>query len=395
MLLFDLQWLLFGFLLLLVAAVSVAVWLDRRRRKGAWEALPGVEEVRPVLERAPFGWLVLEGVRTCRYANPYACRLLGLASPPCQLPDTAWAHLLNEDRVAARLEAGIEGRYRSSVSLPSDQVVRWWVASWDDPSTGLRQAQPSGPEHCLDLVFLLDVTTQQRAEQAARFLLSDLSHELRTPLATILTHLEVLRLPDIPEDIGRQSLYLLKREAQRMARLVNDMLELGRLETSAEIERRPVSVLTVVEQAIAQIAPQAEGRETVISLEADAPLPLVVGNADRLKQVFLNLLNNAVTYSRPGGRVMVSLQREREGIACAVSDTGPGIPAEHLPHVTRRFYRAVPQGEGGSGLGLALVKEILRRHQSRLEIESQTEGEETGTCVRFVLPVLPEEEVER
>ena len=375
MLLIDLQWLIFGILLLLVAAVSVAVWLARRRRrKGSWESLPGTEEVRPVLERAPFGALVLEDVRTCCYANSYACRLLGLASPPCQLPETAWVHLLNEDRVAARLEAGTEGRYRSSVSLPSDQAVRWWVAPWSE----------------LDLVFLLDVTAQQRAEQAARFLLSDLSHELRTPLATILTHLQVLHLPDISTEIGQQSLHLLKEEAQRMARLVNDMLELGRLETSAEIERRPVSLLTV-EQATAQIAPQAEEREIAVSLEADAPLPLVVGNADRLKQLFLNLLNNAVTYSRPGDKVMVSLRREREGIACAVSDTGPGIPAEHLPHVTRRFYRAVPQG-GGSGLGLALVKEILRRHQSRLEIESQTEGEETGTCVRFVLPVLPEEE---
>ncbi len=380
MLLFDLQWLLFGFLLLLVAAVAVAVWLDRRqRRKRAWDALPGAEEMRPVLESAPFGWLVLEGHHTCRYVNPYARRLLGLASPPCELPETVWVHLLDEDRVAARLEAGIEGRYRSSVSLSPDQAVRWWV-------------DPCGD---LDLVFLLDVTAQQRAEQAARFLLSDLSHELRTPLATILTHLQVLFLPDISIEIGQQSLRLLKEEAQRMARLVNDMLELGRLETSAEIERRPVDLLTVVEQAIAQIAPQAEEREIVVSLEADAPLPLVVGNADRLKQVFLNLIDNAVTYSRPGDRVVVSLRREREGIACAVSDTGPGIPAEHLPHVTRRFYRAVPQGEGGSGLGLALVKEILRRHQSRLEIESQTEGEETGTCVHFVLPVLPEEEVER
>ena len=376
MLLFDLQWLLFGFLLLLVAAVAVAVWLDRRqRRKGDWEALPGVEEVRPVLERAPFGWLVLEGLRTCRYANPYACRLLGLASLPCQLPETAWVHLLNEDRVAARLEAGIGGHYRSSVSLSSDQVVRWWVTPWGG----------------LDLVFLLDVTTQQRAEQAARFLLSDLSHELRTPLATILTHLQVLRLPDIPEDIGRQSLHLLKGEARRMARLVNDMLELGRLETTVELERRPVDLLALVEEVVAQVTPQAEEREMRLSLEADAPLPPVVGDPDRLRQVFLNLLNNAITYSHPGDRVVVSLQREREGIACAVCDNGPGISAEHLPYLTRRFYRGVPQGEGGSGLGLALVKEILRRHQSRLEIESQTEGEETGTCVRFVLPPLPEE----
>jgi two-component system phosphate regulon sensor histidine kinase PhoR len=378
MLLFDLQWLLFGFLLLLVAAMAAAIWLDRRWRREREAVFLDPERGRAVLERAPFGLLVLDGPRACRYANSYACRLLELASPPCWLPETAWVHLLNEDRVAARLEAGIEGRYRS-VSLPSDQVVRWWVAPWGD----------------LDLVFLLDVTAQQRAEQAARLLLSDLSHELRTPLATILTHLQVLLLPDISTEIGQQSLRLLKEEAQRMARLVNDMLELGRLETSAEIERRPVELLTVVEEAIVQIAPQAEEREIALSLEADAPLPLVLGDADRLKQVFLNLLDNAVKYSRPGDRAVVSLRRVREGIACAVCDTGPGIPAEHLPHVTRRFYRAVPQGEGGSGLGLALVKEILRRHQSRLEIESHTEGEERGTCVRFVLPVLPEEEAKR
>lgn len=374
MLLFDLQWLLFGFLLLLITAGVVAVWLDRRRRKGAWRGLPGGEEARQVLERAPFGVLVLEGHCTCRYANPYARRLLGLPSLPCPLPEMAWAHFLNEDRTAARLEAGIEGRYRSSVPLPLEQVGRWWVTPWGD----------------LDLVFLLDITTQQRAEQAAQFLISDLSHELRTPLATILTHLQVLLLPNISTEIGQQSLRILKAEAQRMARLVSDMLELGRLETSVEMECRPVNLLTVVEQTIAQIAPLAEERKIAVSLEADTPLPLVLGNADRLKQVFLNLLDNAVRYSRPGDRAVVSLERAEEGILCIIRDTGPGIPAEHLPHVTRRFYRAVPQGEGGSGLGLALVKEILRRHGSRLEIESQTEREETGTCVRFVLPVLPE-----
>lgn len=96
-----------------------------------------------------------------------------------------------------------------------------------------------------------------------------------------------------------------------------------------------------------------------------------------------------IKYSRPGDRVIVSLGQADEGITCSVCDTGPGIPAEHLPHVTRRFYRAAPQEIEGSGLGLALVEEILRRHQSRMEIESCTEGEETGTQVRFVLPVLP------
>ncbi len=125
-------------------------------------------------------------------------------------------------------------------------------------------------------------------------------------------------------------------------------------------------------------------------MQAQTPLPLVVGQEDRLLQVFLNLLDNAVKYSRPGDRAVVSLAQTEGGVECVVRDTGPGIPAEHVPHVTRRFYRAAPQKIEGSGLGLALVEEILRRHQSHLEIESHTEGEETGTRVRFVLPVLPE-----
>jgi two-component system phosphate regulon sensor histidine kinase PhoR len=199
--------------------------------------------------------------------------------------------------------------------------------------------------------------------------------------------LEILQLPDIFTETGQQSLRLLKTETQRMSRLVHRMLELGRLETSAEIELGPIALLGVVERAVAQMTPEAEERQIALSLQADTPLPLVLGNADYLLQVFLNLLDNGCKYSRSGDRVEVSLQRSPDGVACAVCDTGPGIPAEHLPHVTRRFYRADRRGVEGSGLGLALVKEILRRHQSRLEIESHAEGEETGTCARFVLPV--------
>ncbi|HIP96836.1 MAG TPA: hypothetical protein EYH32_06425, partial [Anaerolineae bacterium] len=231
MLVLDLRWLLFGFLLVLIAAVTVAIWLDRRLRR---RALPSMGAMLPVLERAPFGWLVLDEELTCRYANPYACRLLGLSLPIGPLPDEEWVYLLDDDRAMAR-EMPAMGRYRN-ISLPSKQIVRWWVTPLDD----------------LAVVFLLDVTAQQRAEQAARFLISDLSHELRTPIATILTHIEVLRLPNISEEIGQQSLHLLKEETRRMVRLVNDMLELGRLETSAEIERRPVDLLSLVEEAKAQ-----------------------------------------------------------------------------------------------------------------------------------------------
>lgn len=380
MLLLDLRWLFFGFLLLLIAAMALAIWLDRSlRQRRQDKALPGISDMQPVLERAPFGLLVLEDLRVCRYANPYARRLLGLERPHDRLPDADWVHLLDEDRVMARREMAVTGRYRS-VALHGEQFVQWWVTPWGR----------------VDMIFLFDTSASQRAEQAARFLISDLSHELRTPLATLLTHLEVLRLPQIPPETHQQSIQLMQLEAKRMARLLHDLLEIGRLETSAEIERRPVNLSALVEEAMAQVAPQAEDRQIALSLQADTPLPLVVGDADRLKQVFLNLLDNAVRYCRPGDRVMISLQQDAlgEGIACAVCDTGPGIPAEHLPHVTRRFYRVASGEVEGSGLGLTLVEEILRRHGSRLEIESRSEGEETGTCVRFVLPALPVGEAE-
>ena len=366
----DLQQLLFGALLVLIGAVVVAIWLDRwwRRRRGM-EAPFDAEEMRLAVERAPYGVLLLEGSHTCRYANPYAQELLELATPPCPLPEAEWVHLLNEDRLAARVEV-TGGRYRI-VSLPSERVVRWWVV----------------PRENQDLVFLLDVTAHQRAEQAAQRLLSGLAHELRTPLGTILTHLEVLRLPDISKEIGQRSLEMLKGETKRMARLVNQMLELGHLETLLELERRPIDLLPLVEDVMRQVAPQAEEKEIEVSLEAEAALPPVLGAADRLHQVFLNLLENALLYSRRGDRVVISLRRVPEGVECVVRDTGPGIPREHLPHITRPFYRAAPQAVPGSGLGLAIVEEVLRRHGSRLEIESWTEGPETGTRVRFVLPV--------
>ena len=291
------------------------------------------------------------------------------------LPDEDWYPLLHTDRETARRAVTTTGRY-SNVSLPSNQAVRWWVVPWQD----------------LDVVYLVDVTAQQRAEQASSYLLSDLSHELRTPLATILTHLEVLLLPDLDPEIEERSLQLLKTEARRMARLVNDMLELGRLETSVEIEQRPVDLLVIAEQAVARVAPRAREREIALSLRADLPLAAVVGDRDRLLQVLLNLLDNAIKYSMPGDQVEVAVQRRGDAAECSVRDTGPGISPEHLPQVTRRFYRAAPQGVEGSSLGLALVKEILRRHGSQLEIHSEVEGESTGTRVSFSMPLLAEEE---
>jgi two-component system phosphate regulon sensor histidine kinase PhoR len=366
MLFLDLRWLLFFLLLALLAAIWVTARLARTRLSPAAR----LDASWAALERAPFALLVLAGSQAYRYANALARLWLDLPTPSGTLPRADWTLLLEQDRATAASETAPSSRY-STVPLPSGQVIRWWITRWQETT----------------IVLMLDVTAQRRAEQAAGRLFSDLSHELRTPLATILTHLEVLLLDDLSSQIRERSLGLLKTETQRMARLINDMLELGRLETSADIARRPLDLLALTEQAIAQIAPQAQERTIALSLQADPPLPFVLGDRDRLLQVLLNLLDNAVKYGRPGDRVHVSLRRERETLCCTIADTGPGISAEHLPHVTRRFYRAAPAQIEGSGLGLSLVQEILRRHSAELQIESATEGA-TGTRVSFCLPTL-------
>ncbi|MCS7178516.1 MAG: HAMP domain-containing histidine kinase [Anaerolineae bacterium] len=371
MLVLPLRWFLLGLFLAIVAAVLLALWLDRRRaRRRAAETFADTA-LHAVLERAPFGWMVLESPERYVYANEYARRLLELESSSGPVPAVEWGFLLDDDRADVRRGRAPKGRYRV-LRLPSGRAVRWWLMSGER----------------WDYLFLLDVTSQYEAEEARTQLFAGLSHELRTPVGAILTHLEILRLPDIPEEAKRQSLHLLQTETRRLARMVHLMLELGRLETSPEIDRRPVDLADLAERAISSLASQAQERGIHFSLEADTPLPTVWGDPDRLMQVFLNLLDNVLKHCRPGDRATVILRRAEGGVLCAVRDTGPGIPAEHLPHVTRRFYRAAKQEVEGSGLGLALVEEILRRHGSRLEISSRMEGE-TGTCVQFVLPTMP------
>jgi len=372
MLTFDLKTLLFALLVLLLAVAGGSYWLARHRARPA-ALLPEGGSLLGVLDDAPFGVAALAG-GDVRYANPYARRLLHLPEGAGVLPDTDWAPLLDADRAAARLETTAPGvgRYRT-VTFASGQTARWWVLPWDGRSDAR-----------IDFVFLLDVTAQQRTEQAGRALINDLGHEMRTPIATILTHLEILGLSDVGQDVQQQSLTFAKDEAQRMARLLNDMLELGRLETAPELPRRPVDLVALVEEVVLQSTPRAVERQMALALEAESPLPFVSANADRLRQVFLNLLDNAFKYARPGDRVTVSLRRTPEGIACAVCDTGPGILPEHLPHIARRFYRAAPKGIEGSGLGLSLAAEILRRHASELIVESPgIDG--VGTCVKFVI----------
>lgn len=370
---FDLKWFLLVLLLamggLVLATIGALRWWRRRR-----QSLAALTTLQTVLVNAPVAVVALDQHSRIHYVNPAAQRLLALTPTQQTLPKTAWADELQRDWQLLQEPRAEAGRYRTlQLHSQTEQplTVRWWLTRW----------------HELTLLFVTDITTQQRSEQAAQVLLSDLAHELRTPLATLLTHLEVLRLPAVADATRSQSLDFMKTEVQRLVRLSNNLVELGRLQASGLLAPQAVDLPALVESLLLQVRPSAAERQMQVSLTVQGRPAPVLGDPDRLRQLFLNLIENAIKYGAPGNQITIALVAEAQGMVCAVADTGPGIPADQIPHLTRRFYRAAPAGVSGSGLGLALVVEILRQHQSRLIIESQTEGAARGTWMRFTLPL--------
>ncbi len=346
--------------------LALALLLTLAFMLGQWSARESARRAFLQMDRASLGFLRVRPDGRYDEASPLARQWLGLPEASGFLPDAEWRPFLEEDVRAAQASGAGRSRF---LALAGGQSLRWWIVPVGDALW----------------VLVADAGEGYRSMQMLRRLLAGLAHELRTPLATMLTHLEVLKLPALAPEIRSQSMRILEEETRRMLRMVHGVLELGRLTSGEPLIVHPLSIVAVAEAAIAEKLPEAQARQQSLSLEAEEGLPLVQGDADRLKQVFLNLLDNAIRYSRPGDRILVSLRSVPEGVRCEVSDTGPGIPAEHLPYVTEPFYRGEAPEATGAGLGLAIVAEILRQHGSSLEIESRVEGE-TGTWIRFTLP---------
>jgi len=354
---FDLQTVLSVALLLPFSGaifVLLLSYLQRHQQRADAQAAL----LEPLLAQAPIGFLLFDDRKKLLNCNSTARTLLLMPAESLALPNRHWATLLQQD-----LQTG--GRYRT-VEIAETQdsqdhparVVRWWI----------------NHNELLTLVLLMDMTTELQAEQAASRLLSDLSHELRTPLATQLTHLEVLSLPDIAEEVRQQSLSFMKDETQRLVRMSNRTLELGRLQSGAPAEPKAVDLRPLVQRVVAQMQVEAAAQAVQIALDLEELLPPIVGDSDQLQQVFLNLLDNALKYGEQKSRVIVTIQR------CTTNQ-------EPL-----HIRRAGSNQTTGSGLGLAMVREILHKHNSQLEIISQTTGDERGTTVTFLLPVMIEDD---
>ncbi len=240
------------------------------------------------------------------------------------------------------------------------------------------EAGRAGPNVVL---FLRDLTSAQRLETMRVDFVANASHELRTPLASLLGFIETLQGPARDDAKARERfLGIMRVQALRMTRLIDDLLSLSRIELRAHVPpTQAVDVGPLARQIADALGLIARERGVTLTLDA-APGPLrVLGDRDEILRVIENLVENAVKYGGDGGRVEIrlGLRDAEEGrapeIEVAVRDEGPGIAPEHLPRLTERFYRvdaASSRQQGGTGLGLAIVKHILNRHRGRLVIES-------------------------
>jgi signal transduction histidine kinase len=237
------------------------------------------------------------------------------------------------------------------------------------------------------VLVLHELTELRRLETVRRDFVANVSHELKTPLTSIAGYAETL-LTDPPDpETGRRFLTTIAGNAERMQRLVDDLLDLSRIESARwRPAVEPVNLAGAARAAWAGLAQRAAARGIELSVESAPGAEVLPADPDALNQVLTNLFDNALRYAPEGSRIACGSATEGDGITVTVHDAGPGIPPEHLPRVFERFYRADPsraRGEGGTGLGLAIVKHLVEAHGGRVEAVSRP-GE--GTTVRCWFP---------
>ena len=252
-----------------------------------------------------------------------------------------------------------------------------------------RRLPRAAADGSLALIVLHDTTALRRAERMRADFVANASHELKTPIAGLLGFIETLRGPARDDEAARERfLGIMGEQADRMRRLVDDLLMLSRIEqheharpdAEVDLERVLASVMDLLQL-------KASSRGVALELEIAPELPPALGDADELTIVFQNLVDNAIKYSKPSTAVRVTAKAlDPERLAVAVADQGDGIPPVHLPRLTERFYRvdtARSRQLGGTGLGLAIVKHVVNRHRGRLDIQS-TPGK--GSVFSVTLP---------
>lgn len=299
--------------------------------------------------------------------NKTARQLVGLRYPQ-SLSEPLADFFPEQPRVREWLAAGQGDEALTDIASPADPMVR----------ISLRLI-PYSPTQWL--VVVRDVTKLMRLEQVRRDFVANVSHELRTPLTVVHGYLDMIEPEEHPE--LAVMVEEMRRQSQRMTQLVEDLLTLSRLEAQEHLPEEPLAMAPMLVTLRREAEALSQGRHQIV-VEDSAGCDLV-GSTKELHSAFSNLVSNAVRYTPTDGRIGIRFERTADGGArLAVQDSGYGIPAQHLPRITERFYRVSTsrsRESGGTGLGLSIVKHVLSLHQARLEIESEVGKGSVFACV--------------
>jgi two-component system phosphate regulon sensor histidine kinase PhoR len=389
---------------IVLAAIALAVLVDTRRaaaaRGAGTEVLGGRRDADDLVVDAAIAGLpdpviVLERGGLVRAFNRHAIEVAPALATARPL-SFALRHPGVLDAVRRAAEEGGTVRTEMFQRVPAE---RWWEAviapvrlpAGPDPRSGER----------LLMVAFHDLTPLRRSEQMRVDFIANASHELRTPLASLSGFIDTLQGPARADTAAREKfLGIMRAQASRMARLIDDLLSLSRIELKAHVRpETPVDLVLLLRQVADGLQPIAGERGVAIAFGPPPGPVTVAGDRDELVRAFENLVENALKYGAIGGRVDLAMVREPgpqgDEVAVSVKDYGPGIAPEHLPRLTERFYRAdvaESRAQGGTGLGLALVKHILQRHRGRLGIDSTLGAGATFTVRLPALPARPQEQ---
>ena len=341
--------------------------LEKKKFKQQKLLSVALSRFKKAAEALPDGVVILSQHNEIEWINPVASSLLGI-----NYPQDAGQKINNLIRHPDFQRYLIKNNFSKTITLPAPENA---------DNTLTMQIIPFGYKQ--KMIFCRDITHISKLEEMRTNFVSNVSHEMRSPLTVLSGYLEMFSdKPPKDEKNFKAAIDNMYQQAMRMQRLVTDLLSLSKMET-APIEHMKlvnISTLLITLKENAEILSQDKHHK--INLQADENLNLR-GNVDELHSLFANLINNAVRYTPENGIISISWEKQNDEAVFTVTDNGPGIAAQHIPHLTERFYRADAdrsRESGGTGLGLAIVKYAVERHDGRMEIHSTLGEGSTFTC---------------
>ena len=326
-----------------------------------------------VLEQLTDGVIIVDANGFIQFANPAAQKLF---ETPNAFGHSVTEIVRNHQLVDAWRRCQQTGEMQSeSVELPARRQFLQLIAIPDTHASG-------------SLLLVQDLTRVRRLETVRRDFISNISHELRTPLASLKALTETLQNGALADpEAGPRFLGRISTEVDALTQMAQELLDLSRIESGqVELILAPLAPKSLITSAADRMKMQAERAGLKLSIKCEDDLPNIHADKSRLEQVLVNLIHNAVKFTKPGGEVNLEAESSEGGIRFAVRDTGVGIPAESLSRIFERFYRVDRSRTGsGTGLGLSISKHIIEAHGGRIWAESD---EGRGSTFFFEIPVV-------